>query len=125
MPIQHTILSDLTGKELGEKALHIYKQFWYYSEFDTWTLSMYTDKNELEKLFGKEIIETTNVWLCVVCSKDIIDDTLSHSDLLIFKSLDWFRDLLEERSLAISQLWWDLCNDCMKKYFQDFIKYSD
>lgn len=125
MPIKHTIISDITWKELKKDYIHIYKSFWYNSDFDTWTLSIYIDKEELEKLFWSKIKDNKKVGFCDICNKDIIKDVLVNVDKSFSANLDWFKDLLDERSLTIKVFDIDLCNDCIKKYFEKYIKYEN
>jgi len=125
MPIKQTIISDITWKELQEDYIQIYKSFWYNSDFDTWILNIFTNQKELEKIFWKKIEnQNTEVWECFCCNKNIIEDSIKNIDNHFDKSIKWFIDLLNERSLNIDELEIDLCNECIKKYLKKYIKYE-
>jgi len=125
MPVKQLTISDITWEELNNDYIHIYKNFWYISDFDTWTLSIYTNKEELEKLFWKSFKNDFKIWECFCCNKNIINYILESIDKSFYKNLDWFKELLEETTLTITDIWVDICNDCLEKYFGKFIKYDD
>ena len=126
MWLQTKIISDISWKEIRyNEIIHIYKNFWYNSNFDLWTLSIYTTKEELKEYFWKENFDNNQVWKCFLCNKNIIEEILSKSDYYFSNDLNWFIEYLKENTLTIEDLWIDLCNDCLKKYFGKFVELEE
>ena len=126
MPKLYKTVSCLTWKELkDEEVIHIYENFWYCSDYDLWELSVYTTKKELEELFEKEIVENSDVFCCFTCGKDIIEDCKKDENKMWVWDLKSFFDYVKEKSLSIENLHIDICNECIKKYFEKYISYDD
>ncbi|MDQ7009019.1 MAG: hypothetical protein Q9M94_01880 [Candidatus Gracilibacteria bacterium] len=126
MPILQKIISDITEKEINrEEVIKIYKSFGYCSDYDLGELSIYTTKKELEELFKKEIFEDNKIYNCFSCDKDIIEDCRKSDNQMGVWDLKSFFDYVNERSLNIDDLHIDICNKCIKKYFEKYISYDE
>jgi hypothetical protein len=126
MPLLQKVISDITEKEINrEEVITISKGFWYCSDFDLWELSIYTTKKELEELFGKKILEDWEVYNCACCDKDILEECKKDTNKMWVWDLKSFFDYVNQRSLNIDDLHIDICNECIKKYFEKYISYDE
>jgi hypothetical protein len=127
--MQKTVItSDISNTQLSTGNIHIFKDFWYNTDFDCSHLSIDTSKEELEKVFGMNITrESTKMWYCTLCNSDLLERAQQQNPM--YKNgISGFIDQLDDQVLTIELYDEDggyeinLCETCWKRHFEKYIR---
>lgn len=150
--IKKRIISDLTGKDITnnkysiwkktfpkEQIIHIYKEFWFGSPFDTGVIDFHSTLGELEQYLLKRVWPPEfqwfnrthlNTWYCyidgtpLIMTDKVLKEFKGYELKRIFDDLDenyiefWIQD---DKWVYSVQFWKSVIGDL----FEDYIKYPE